>query len=241
MIIGPGITIGQGIYVDSNASAAPSDGIVTSGLAIHLDAGNASSYPGSGTTWTSLVNGYTGSMGTGVGYSASNGGVITFDGASTAFVNMYTSASALVGAATNNFSIEAWYQSNNNFPGIMRTGSGATGFVFGYFNTTGTAWKVTKYGVIDLQAGTIPQNTSWHQAVLTYSSTTGVRVYVDGALSGTAVNNNTNLRGGTQFSVGRSENVTLNGSMGIFRWYSAVLSASDVLQNFNANRSRFGL
>jgi hypothetical protein len=216
-------------------------GVVASGLSLHFDAGNAVSYPGSGTTWTSLVNGYTGSMGTGVGYSASNGGVITFNGASTAFVNMYTSASVLVGAATNNFSIEAWYQSNNNFPGIMRTGSGSRGFVFGYFGTTGTAWKVTKYNVIDLQAGTIPQNTSWHQAVLTYSSTTGVRVYIDGALSGTAVNNNSNLIGGLEFSVGRGENVTLNGSMGIFRWYSAVLSASDVLQNFNAQRARFGI
>ena len=180
-------------------------------------------------------------MGTGVGYSASNGGVITFNGASTAFVNMYASASALVTAATNNFSIEAWYQSNNNFPGITRTGIGSNGFVFGYFSTTGTAWKVTKYGRVDLSAGTIPQNTSWHQAVLTYSSTTGTRVYVDGALSGTALNNTTNLFGGTQFSVGRSENVTLNGSMGIFRWYSAVLSETDVLQNFNADRARYGL
>ena len=238
MRIGTGIRIGTGVAI--KPSTTSSSGIVTSGLTVHLDAGNASSYPGSGTTWTSLVNGYTGSMGTGVGYSASNGGVITFNGAGTSYVNLYGSASAVV-AATNNFSIEAWYQSNNNFPGILRTGVGSSGFVFGYFSSTATAWKVTKYGVIDLQAGTIPQNTSWHQAVLTYSSTTGTRVYVDGALSGTAVNNNTNLRGGNEFSVGRTENVTLNGSMGIFRWYSAVLSATDVLQNFNANRSRYGI
>ena len=238
MRIGTGITIGTGIAI--KPSTVSSDGIVTSGLAIHLDAGNVASYPGSGTTWTSLVNSYTGSMGTGVGYSASNGGVITFNGATTSYVNLYGSASAVV-AATNNFSIEAWYQSNNNFPGILRTGLGNRGFVFGYFSTTGTAWKVTKYGLVDLQAGTIPQNTSWHQAVLTYSSTTGVRVYIDGALSGTAVNNNSNLIGGNEFSVGRSESVRLNGSMGIFRWYSAVLSASGVLQNFNANRSRFGI
>lgn len=234
-IIGPGIEIGPGITIFSGTPA-----YVTTGLQLYLDAGNAASYPGSGTTWTSLVNGYTGSMGTGVGYSASNGGVITFNGVSTSYVNLYGSASAVV-AASNNFSIEAWYQSNNNFPAIVRTGLGNRGFVFGYFSGTGTAWKVTKYGIVDLQAGTIPQNTSWHQAVLTYSSTTGVRVYIDGALSGTAVNNNSNLIGGNEFSVGRSENVTLNGSMGIFRWYSAVLSASDVLQNFNADRARYGL
>ena len=235
-IIG-GVQINQGVAVVGPTS---SSSIITTGLVMHLDAGNASSYPGSGTTWTSLVNGYTGSMGTGVGYSSGNGGVITFNGAGTAYVNFYASASAL-SATTNNFSVEAWYQSNNNFPAIIRTGISSSGFVFGYYSGTGTSWKVTKYGVIDLQAGSIPQNTSWHQVVLTYSSTTGTRVYIDGALSGSAVNNNTNLAAGNEFNVGRGESVTMNGSMGILRWYSAVLSASDVLQNFNANRSRYGI
>jgi len=235
--ITPGFNVVDGFRILDTPS---SSSIVTSGLAMHLDASNASSYPGSGTTWTSLVNGYTGSMGTGVGYSSSNSGVITFNGAGTSYVNFYASASAL-SATTNNFSVEAWYQSNNNFPGIIRTGISSSGFVFGYYSGTATAWKVTKYGVIDLSAGTIPQNTAWHQVVLTYSSTTGTRVYVDGALSGSAVNNNTNLAAGNEFSVGRSESVTMNGSMGIFRWYSSVLSATDVLQNFNANRSRYGI
>ena len=224
-------------------SNTPASSFVTTGLAIHLDAGNTASYPGSGTTWTSLVNGYSGSMGTGVGYSSSNGGILTFSSATTAFVNMYPSTSTLVSTATNNFSIEAWYQSNNNRPQITATGVGGSGFVFGWFTSTGTAWKVTKYGRIDLQAGAIPQNTSWHQAVLTYSSTTGTRVYIDGALSGTAVANTTNLAGGSLFGIGKGESTSYmhSGSIGIFRWYSAVLSAADVLQNFNANRSRYGL
>jgi hypothetical protein len=179
-------------------------------------------------------------LGAGVGYSSSNGGVLTFNGASNAFVNMYTSASALV-STTNNISVEAWYQSNNNFPGIVRTGLSSSGFVFGYFSGTGTAWKVTKYGVIDLSTGTIPQNTAWHQVVLTYSSTTGTRIYIDGALSGTANGNTTNIAAGSEFSIGKSESVQLNGSMGIFRWYNAVLSASDVLQNYNGTKSRYGL
>jgi len=213
---------------------------VSTNLALHLDAGNASSYPGSGSTWTSLVNGYTGTLGAGVGYSSSNGGVLTFNGASNAFVDFYSSASAL-SAATNNISIEAWYQTNNNRPGILRTGLSSLGFVFGYFSGTGTAWKVTKYGVVDISAGSIPQNTAWHQVVLTYSSTAGVKIYIDGALSGSAVANTSNIRAGNEFSIGKSEVTQHNGSIGIFRWYSAVLSASDVLQNYNANKSRYGL
>jgi hypothetical protein len=236
IIVGPGIAVGPGITIAST----PTPSYVTTGLQLYMDASNPASYPGSGTTWTSLVNGYTGSMGTGVGYSTSNGGVLTFNGVSTAFVNMYASASALT-TVTNNISVEAWYQSNNNFPGIVRTGISSSGFVFGYFSTTGTSWKVTKYGVVDLSAGAIPQNTSWHQAVLTYSSTTGTRVYIDGALSSPTNANTVGLASGSEFSIGRSEAVTLNGNMGIFRWYNTVLSAADVSQNFNADRSRFGI
>jgi hypothetical protein len=235
IIVGPGIAVGPGITI---ATAGPA--YVTTGLQMYMDAGNPASYPGSGTTWTSLVNGYTGSMGTGTGYSASNGGVITFNGLATSYVNMYGSASALV-SASNNISVEAWYQSNNNFPGIVRTGLGNRGFVFGYFSTTGTAWKVTKFGVVDLNAGAIPQNTAWHQVVLTYSNTTGARVYIDGALSSPTSANTSNMIAGNEFSIGRSENVVLNGSMGIFRWYNTVLSASDVSQNFDADRSRYGI
>lgn len=233
-IIVDNVTITGGLVIE--AAAAP---YVTTGLVTYLDAGNASSYPGSGTIWTSLVGAYSGTMGAGVTYSSASGGSMVFNGVgSTSQVTLVNSAFA---ALNNNFSVEFWYKSNNNQPGLVANGTGSNGFVFGYFSSTGTAWKVTKYGVIDLQAGLIPQNTSWHQAVLTYSSTTGTRVYIDGALSGN-VANNANLRTGSiTFNIGKSENVYLNGSMAIVRWYSTVLSASDVSQNFNADRSRFGI
>ena len=234
IVIGPGISVGPGVTIASAGSE-----YVTTGLVTYLDAGNPASYPGSGTTWTSLVGAYSGTMGAGVTYSAASGGSMTFNGiGATSQVTLVNSAFA---ALTNNFSVEFWYKSNNNQPGLVANGTGSNGFVFGYFSSTGTAWKVTKYGVIDLQAGTIPQNTAWHQAVLTYSSTTGARVYIDGALSGN-VANNTNLSvGSSTFNIGKSENVYLNGSMSIVRWYNTVLSSTDVAQNFNANRSRFGI
>jgi hypothetical protein len=214
--------------------------IVTAGLALNLDAGNTASYPGTGLTWSSLINNYKGTLGVGVGFTSSNGGALTFNGGAASYVNMYSSASAL-SAINNNISVEAWYQSTNNHPAILRTGISSSGFVFGWFSGTGTAWKVTKYGVVDLSAGSIPQNNSWHHVVLTYSSTTGTRIYIDGTLSGTAVNNNTNISAGTEFSIGRGEAVVHTGNIAIFRWYSSVLSATDVLQNFNAEKSRFGL
>lgn len=63
-------------------SISPTSGVCTgSGLIAYLDAGNPASYPGSGTTWTDLSgNGNNGTLTNGVGYSAANGGALTFDG-----------------------------------------------------------------------------------------------------------------------------------------------------------------
>jgi len=236
MIIGSGISIGNGITIDS----APAVGIITSGLVLNLDAGNASSYPGTGPTWTDISgSGYTGTLGTGVAYSASNSGIMTFSGATTALVTMTATGLA---SLTNNFTVEAWYQSTNNHPEIIANGSGSNGFVFGYFSTNPTNWKVTKYGVIDIYTGSIPQNTSWHQVVLTYSSSAGTTVYVDGVSSGTNAST-ANLAAGSTFYIGRGEGTAYmhTGSISIVRFYNTVLSATSVQQNFNAIRGRYGI
>jgi hypothetical protein len=233
IVVGPGIDIGPGI----NITQAP--GAVTTGLQVYLDAGNPASYSGSGTTWTSLVGSYTGTLQAGVTYSAADGGIMSFNGGSSAYVTLLNSTFA---ALTNNISVEFWYQSTNNRPGLVANGIGSNGFVFGYYSTTGTNFKVTKYGVVDLAAGAIPQNTAWHQAVLTYSSTTGTRVYIDGALSTPTVANNTNISvGNSTFNIGKSESNFHNGGIGIVRFYSTVLSAGDVTTNFEYDRGRYGI
>ena len=79
---------------------------VTSGLVLCLDAGNAKSYPGSGTVWTDLSgNGNTGTLINGPTYNSANGGSIVFDG-----VNDY--ANIGVGRGVNqfsgNFAVSVW-------------------------------------------------------------------------------------------------------------------------------------
>ena len=55
--------------------------IVSSGLVMHLDAGNVASYSGSGTTWTDISgNGNHGTLINGVGFTSSNNGALVFDG-----------------------------------------------------------------------------------------------------------------------------------------------------------------
>ena len=91
-------------------SAAPASGIVTSGLILNLDAGNASSYPGTGTTWTDLSgNNNNGTLVNGVGYSSSNGGIMTFDGVND-FVNCGNSSTF---NQTNALTLSTWVKINS--------------------------------------------------------------------------------------------------------------------------------
>ena len=108
-------------------SAAPASGIVTSGLILNLDAGNASSYPGTGTTWTDLSgNNRNGTLINGVGYTSANGGALTFDG-----VNDYISISNMSSALVNKtkFSYDTWVKCNNvNHNGTIFSFGGNSNF-----------------------------------------------------------------------------------------------------------------
>ena len=91
-----GVTIGTAIVP-----------IVTSGLVLSLDAGNSSSYPGTGTTWTDL----SGSVNTGTVfnspvYSSANGGYLDFDG-----IDDYASGANSVSTdLTGDMSCEVWFK-----------------------------------------------------------------------------------------------------------------------------------
>lgn len=226
-----------GIMMTHATMTKPSLAIVSTGLVLYLDAGNTSSYPGTGTVWTDISgNGYTGSMTSAAMYSSTNGGIMTFNGTNQ---NVSVTDSSFT-SLTNNFSVEYWYYSTNNQPGLQRNGLSSSGYVFGYFNVNPTKWKVTKYGVVDIYIGSIPQNTAWHQAVLTYSSTAGTTVYIDGAQSGND-SGTTALKAGSTFYIGQSESVYHSGGIGIVRWYNTALTLAQVSQNFNATRSRYGI
>ena len=76
MNINPGMIFSGGLRIIEELNP-----VVTTGLQLYLDAGNASSYPGSGTAWTDLSgNSRDGTLTNGPTYSDTNGGSIVFDG-----------------------------------------------------------------------------------------------------------------------------------------------------------------
>jgi hypothetical protein len=122
-----------------NFKTPTASSIVTNGLALYLDAGNASSYPGSGTNWTDLSsNGRNGTLTNGPTYSATNGGSIVFDGTND-FVQCL--GSLTVTAAT----FVSWIRRNGNqnqYDGILFSrGTNTTGMNFQVSNQLGYHWN----------------------------------------------------------------------------------------------------
>jgi hypothetical protein len=115
--------------------------VVRDGLIFYFDAGEPSSYSGSGTTWSDLSgSGNNGTLVNGVSYSNTNGGTLSFDG-----VNDYVSTTSL--NLQQNFTLEIWAKMTDasNFALFGQGGfvlnqglhilyqSGSRGMVYGMF------------------------------------------------------------------------------------------------------------
>ncbi len=227
--------------------------IVTSGLVLNLDPSRSSSYPGTGTVWTDLSGqNNNGTLVNGVGYSSVNGGTLTFDG-----VNDYVNMGNIFNFGTGDFTYEVVVLYNN----LTSNASGAT---IGKDNYSGTnTYKGVLINISDginfetrnIINGSGPDNkVKYPQSNLstnTWYIVNGIRnnnvlqLYVNGILRNsttestpTDITNSQSLRIG---SLSDSSSQNLNGKIGLVRTYNRALSDSEVLQNFNATKSRFGL
>lgn len=217
--------------------------VVTSGLVLHLDAGRTASYSGTGTTWTDIsVTGNNGTLVNGVGYSSSNSGILTFDG-----VNDRVTLSSQL-PSTGSRTVNVWFRTTTNTvrQGLCgnRGGSGAvTGWVF-TINRSGTGYLTyfnTGGGVLQTNAS-IATNT-WYNAVVTHSSTGEAKIYLNGVLLGTS---NIGLTNPSTFNgvIGDEDgdfSTPFKGNISMTMIYNKVLTDTEILQNFNQTRSRFGV
>jgi hypothetical protein len=237
MIIGSGVTIGSGVKLIVESSAS----VVTTGLQLYLDAGNASSYPGSGTTWTDLtVNGRNGTLTNGPTYSSADGGSIVFDGS-----NDYVqcTGSLTVTAAT----FVTWIRRNGNqgqYDGILFSrGTNTTGMNFQASNQLGYHWNDAG-NTYNWQSGlTIPDATWCMIAVsVTSTSATAYLCQTGGTTTATnTVNHSSSLLNDIKLAVDDAAARYFTGNIAIAQLYNIALSADQVSQNFTADRARFGV
>jgi hypothetical protein len=223
-----------------------SGAVVTANSVLHIDAGNLSSYTGSGTTWSdlsgnnnhitmtsSLAATYSSTIGLGSFHFQANG-IYAIQSSAMNNWNLTTTDALTVETwikRTNYGNHQFWFSTPDLF---YRLGVDPSGNLF---------WDMAQYQDRSVSVN-VSENT-WHHIVYTAGKESGyitTRVYLDGSLVATQNEGITDLSPFTNYLIGDGQDPghhPLNGYMGLMRVYNSTLSAADILQNYNAEVDRF--
>jgi hypothetical protein len=234
----------------------PNGSLITDGLVLNLDAGDLSSYSGTGTSWTDLSgNGNHGTLENNVTYNSSNQGYFVFNGngsyAGSGGFNPYVSLpiSTDFDFGTANFTVELWAltTSANPHPEFITlnvNGASYAGFRMEYWN--GNVNMLHSYdGVSHANGGSfsIILNTWQHIVVSRISGT--VSVYVNGVLKTTyslpgSLLAQQNSRIGDFY--GSNGYYSFSGNIALVKIFkNKGLTAIEAEDHFTLTKSRFGL
>ena len=227
--------------------------VVTDNLVFNM---NASTYPGSGTIWNNSVNATSATLTGSPTYNATTG--FTFDGTSQ-YGRITSTASVTDFNNTDNYTVEIWFnpssgQASGSLATVLEkwnsTNQSRYPYVFRYAEGTGVLSMAVYDGTNNPTATISGFNTgSWHQAVGVFNFSSGTTTpYRNGiagsttSLSGVGAVSNTSLVGIAHriSSVGAAQ-FLFKGSVGLIRIYDRALSAAEVLQNYNADESTYGV
>ena len=217
--------------------------IVTNGLVLYLDAANYLSYTSGSTVWRDLSsNNNSGSLINGPTFSSGNAGSILFDG-----TNDYVETNYSGGTFTT-LTLSAWIYKTNTTRAYILNSASPYGFGFElyettmYFNVQGSGAQ--GYGYFDFN------DIGWNYWVMVYNGTsTGnlnrLKVYRNGVqeiltyintIPASFTSTGNFLLGKRPWSISYSQcNIAST------QIYNRALTASEVLQNYNATKGRFGL
>jgi hypothetical protein len=219
------------------------EGIVTDGLVLNLDAGFTPSYPKNGTTWYDLSgNGNNVTLTNGPSFSSNNGGVLVFDGIddyadipfdsslnnSNTTLSVWVKSTFVVGPSGRHYILDGvshrtmiFVDEPNEINFVIVTSSGV------------------KYAIYD---NAITSQGTWLNIVGTYDGSF-LKLYVNGDLKTTESHsgniNNADSTG--RIMDYRANGYEVQGQAGTFMIYNRGLSTTEVLQNYNAQKGRFGL
>ena len=218
--------------------------MVTDGLVLSLDAANTKSYPKSGTTWADLSgNSNTGTLTNGPTFSAGNMGGIVFDGVDDyCRVQNFTSMN-VQGPGT----VTYWGKfSNLGSSGVHKTaltitnGLGTSALQVGLRDAQGIVWKSGGVTLLSYNTPTLNRITQW---TLTFDNS-NLQMYIDGILTNSTTSAVAQTATAADFYLATFRTDALEAFSGTIyssAVYNRVLTASEVLQNYNATKSRFGL
>ena len=236
------LTNNDKISVTATPPSAPANIVNGTNLKVNLDAGNSSSYSGSGATWTDLTGNGNKVTLTGTGYTPVNGGGITFNTSSTYGTQTFASP-----PFNGDFTWSSIYKAppldGNGWDRIYSTGS-YTAFHVGHVNGR------PLFSFENWYPGGAALNTSG-EATLTpgnYYMVTFVRSgnklssYVQASPYGTNGTASGAVIPVTPITVGKGPDSQAweNGVMNVRLIYNYALSQAEIVQNVNFYASRFG-
>jgi hypothetical protein len=234
--------------------------IVTNGLVLSLDAADRNSYVSGSTTWRDLSSSSNnGTLTNGPTFNSSNGGSIVFDGTDD-YVNFGDVTTTEFG--TGDFTLSSWIfipsdviENTGFFKGLIaKKGASAANAGYAMYYNTGYRQFLWSTGDGSSAQERLSSNTwaslkgVWSNVVMIRQSgaTNNGHFYINGvyeSISSTAtvvnVNNDFNLTVGASSTLFSSYYFQGRISTGLI--YNRALSATEVLQNYNAQKSRFNL
>ena len=239
---------GKGISEIGKILMQPSPPLITSGLQLYYDAGDVNSYPTTGTTWYD-ISGNTGRNATLMNnptFNTGNGGSIYTNGS-----NQYIETS-YAGSATDSYTYSAWFK-NDDYSEVKyilcrgKDGAG-NGWSFQLQVSTGGKAAAGVVPTLPSQVGIFVNGTStmalntWYYLTAVWTAGQSIKVYVNGSLEGTTTTTGTSLRTSTSGWVISSPTTSVfsSGYNAVVQVYNTVLTDAQILQNFNANKTRFG-
>jgi hypothetical protein len=228
--------------------------IITEGLVLYLDAANPYSYVSGSTSWNDISRGgNNGTLVNGPTFSSANNGSIVFDG-----TNDYVNCGNSTALNSSNITFSTWIRrtASWNFPGSCIfwakpngdfTGNGF--YIEPYTPGRDVLTVITNGAAGSYFLDTISSNSrfalnTWINFAFTLNGNTP-NMYFNGVLSSTTVGGVPAITStsDTKYILSNSPiygNYT-PGNIAITQIYNRALSAQEVLQNYNATKTRFGL
>ena len=201
-----------------------------------------------GTTWTDLSgNGNTGTLVNGVGYSASNGGALVFDGVDD---NVGCGNDASINFGTGDFTVSVWFRRFSNATGNLRLLSKAAGgdtanaasAGFSFFGAdTGISFAVNPTAARTIIGAASYSLNEWVNVVGLVERGVSMRTYKNASLVASTTAPSGSVSGTTSLFIGNNVGSNLHwaGEVSNTLLYNKALTPQEIQQNFNALRSRF--
>jgi len=239
-------------------------GIVTTNIVLDLNAGISNSYSGSGTAWNDISgNGNNFTLTNGPTYTSSDGGAIVFDGTNDYAVS--PSGVSFLKFGTDDYSYGVWAQFDSFAQNAAtlstkqdnNLGSANTTWQLDFDGTGGKFRHVFRYGSSgqnilhtdsSLTSSYASTGTWYYIFIVNDRSEDEMKLYVNGSL----IHTHQDVRYGTQTDVGNFDgfwHIGANRGLTTFTdgkiaqvhvYKGKALTASEVLQNYNATKSTYG-